>query len=44
MIIQCHMEPWLRKGEALEKFYEGLNNPGLVFFIKKLNKADSDWA
>lgn len=44
MLIQCHMEPWLRKGKALEKFYEDLNNPGLVFFIKKLNKADSDYA
>lgn len=44
MIIQCHMEPWLRKGEALEKFYKDLNNPGLVFFIKKLNEADKEWA
>ena len=44
MIIQYHMEPWLRKGEALEKFYEGLDSFGLIFFIKKLNKADGDCA
>lgn len=44
LIIQHHMEPWLRKSEALEKFYEDLNNPDLVFFVKKLNKADGDYA
>ena len=44
MVIQYHMEPFLRDEKALKSLYEWIGDEEIVGLIQKLNKADKEWA
>lgn len=44
MVIQYHMEPFLRDEKALKSLYEWIDDEEIVGLIQKLNEADKEYA
>lgn len=44
MVIQYHMEPFLRDEKALESLYDRIDDKEIIGLIQKLNKADEEYA